>query len=101
MAFYRRYKYPLFVLILLLAAAGRFVNIATESLSVDEGFSYWAIRHPDMLGLLLKDVHPPAYFYMLRGWAGMTGISELALRYFSAIPSVLSVAAIYHVAREL
>ena len=97
----KRYKLPIFVLILLIAAAGRILNIDMESLWVDEGFSYWAIRHHDMFGLLLRDVHPPLYFVGLRGWAGVAGITELALRYFSVIPSLLSVAVIYHVAREL
>ena len=97
----RRYKLPLFVLILLLAAAGRIINIGSESLWVDEGFSYWAIRHHDMFSLVINDVHPPLYFFGLRGWAELSGISELALRYFSVIPSLLSVAVIYHLAREL
>jgi mannosyltransferase len=96
-----RYKLPAFVLILLLAAAGRINHIDLESLWVDEGFSYWAIRHPDMFGLILRDVHPPLYFVLLRGWAEVAGITELALRYLSVLPGLLSVAAIYHVAREL
>lgn len=99
--FYQRHRLALLTLILLLAAAGRVVNIDAESLWVDEGFSYWAIRHADMLGLLFNDVHPPVYFYGLRAWAGVAGITELALRYFSALPGLLSVAVIYHVAREL
>jgi len=89
------------LLILLIAAAGRILNIADESLWVDEGFSYWAIRHPDMLGLLVNDVHPPVYFVLLRGWAEVAGITELALRYLSVVPSLLSVAAVVHVAREI
>ena len=89
------------VLVLLLAAAGRIVNIDNESLWVDEGFSYWAIQHDDMFGLLLDDVHPPVYFVLLRIWSGFAGITELALRYFSVLPSVLSVAAIYQLGREL
>jgi len=89
------------LLILLMAAAGRILNIADESLWVDEGFSYWAIRHPDMLGLLVNDVHPPVYFVLLRGWAEVAGITELALRYLSVVPSLLSVAAVVHVAREI
>jgi uncharacterized membrane protein len=98
---YQRHKRPIFVLILLLAAAGRILNIDAESLWVDEGFGYWAIRHDDMFNLILRDVHPPVYFYGLRGWASLAGISELALRYFSVIPSLLSVAAIMPLAREL
>lgn len=98
---YQRYKLPLFIVILLVAAWGRISGIDAESLWVDEGFSYWAIRHPDMFGVLLRDVHPPVYFVLLRGWAEVAGITELALRYLSVIPSLVSVAAVYHVAREL
>ncbi|GAB4527226.1 MAG: hypothetical protein OHK0046_44820 [Anaerolineae bacterium] len=89
------------ILILLLAAAGRIIHIDAESLWVDEGFSYWAIRHEDMFGLLQRDVHPPVYFVLLRAWAEVAGITELALRYFSVLPSVLSVAVVYQVGREL
>jgi hypothetical protein len=101
MPFYKRYQYPIFILILLLAAASRILHIDAESLWVDEGFSYWAIRHDHLFTLLKNDVHPPLYFYMLRGWAGVAGISELALRYFSVIPSLLSVVVVYHTAKEL
>ncbi len=90
-----------FIFVLLLATAGRILNIDAESLWVDEGFSYWAIRHPAMLDVLVNDVHPPLYFVALRGWASLTGISELALRYFSVLPSLLSVAMIAPLAREL
>jgi hypothetical protein len=100
-AILRRYKLPLMVVILLLAAAGRIINIDLESLWVDEGFSYWAIRHPDMFGLILRDVHPPIYFVLLRGWAEVAGITELALRYLSVLPGMLNVVVVYHIAREL
>ena len=99
--FYIQYKYVLALAILLLTFAGRLINVDSESLWVDEGFSYWAIQHDDMFNVILRDVHPPLYFYMLRGWSEITGISELALRFLSVIPSVLSVVVIYHVAREL
>jgi len=99
--FHIRYKYLIIVCILMLTFAGRLINIDQESLWVDEGFSYWAIQHDDMFNVIVRDVHPPFYFYMLRGWSELTGITELALRYLSVIPSLLSVAVIYHVAREL
>jgi uncharacterized membrane protein len=88
------------VLILLLAAAGRILNIDQESLWVDEGFSYWAIRHDDMLNIIINDVHPPLYFFGLRLWEGVTGLSELALRYFSVLPSLLSVGMMVPLMRE-
>lgn len=89
------------ILSLLVAAALRLLFIDTESLWVDEGFSYWAIRHEDMFRLVLNDVHPPVYFYMLRAWASVAGITELALRYFSVLPSMLSVAMLYRLAHEI
>lgn len=101
MPLFRRYKLALLVMIVLIAAWGRIRHIDTESLWVDEGFSYWAIRHDDMFGVITRDVHPPLYFYALRAWSQAAGLSELALRYFSVLPSLLSVAAVLHVAREL
>jgi urease accessory protein UreF len=97
-------KYAALVAIFLLAAAGRILNIDNESLWVDEGFSYWALRQPDvpaMWEVIQRDVHPPVYFFLLRGWSALTGLSELALRYFSVLPSLLSVAVVYQMAREL
>lgn len=101
MPLFRRYRLALLVAILLIAAWGRIPHIDTESLWVDEGFSYWAIRHNDMFDVIVRDVHPPLYFYALRAWSQAAGLSELALRYFSVLPSLLSVAAVMHVAREL
>lgn len=99
--FYRTYQLPVLVGILLLTFIARVHHITLESVWVDEGFSYWAIRHRDMWGVLLRDVHPPLYFIGLWLWASLTDISEFALRYFSVLPSILSVAMVYQVAREL
>jgi hypothetical protein len=88
-------------LIFLLGFVSRLVNITAEDVWVDEGFSYWAIRHDDMLRVIINDVHPPIYFIGLRLWAGLVGISELSLRYFSLLPSLISIAVIYRVAIEV
>jgi 4-amino-4-deoxy-L-arabinose transferase-like glycosyltransferase len=96
-----RVRLAALVLILLLAAAGRLIHIDSESLWVDEGFSYWTIRADDLFDVVKRDVHPPAYFVMLNAWAQVAGISELALRYLSVLPSLLSVAVVYQVAREM
>jgi hypothetical protein len=88
-------------IILLLGFVSRLVNITAESVWVDEGFSYWAIRHDDMLRVIINDVHPPIYFISLRLWAGVAGISELSLRYLSLLPSMLSIAVIYQVGMEI
>lgn len=89
------------LLILLLAAAVRMIGIDAESLWIDEGFTYYLTQYDDPLKMLFLDVHPPLYFVLADGWVALTGITELAMRYFSVLPSVLSVAVIYQVAREL
>lgn len=89
------------VIIIGLGYISRLVNITAVSVWVDEGFSYWAIRHDDMLRVIINDVHPPLYFIGLRIWATFAGISELSLRYFSLLPSLLSIAVIYRVAVEI
>ncbi len=90
--------------ILLLAAALRTINILQQSIWLDEGFVYHAVTQPtvgDMIPVLASDAHPPLYFLLMRGWVAVAGDSVLALRYFSVLPGMLSVAMIFPLAREL
>lgn len=87
-------------LILLLAAAARLVHIDNFSLWVDEGLAWYHAHHPDLLLSLARDTHPPLYFAALRVWALFAGQSELGLRLFSLLPSMLSVALMYPLAGE-
>jgi len=43
----------------------------------------------------------PLYFFVLRGWIGLTGSSEFALRYFSLLLGVVAVALAFVLARRL
>lgn len=90
-----------FSAILLLAAALRILNLDALPLWIDEGFSYLAVKSPDLLTALARDVHPPLYFVLLKAWAGITGVSEFALRYPSVLLGVLSAALIVPLAREI
>ncbi len=88
--------------ILLLAATGRILHIGDQSLWLDEGISYWNQKQPDMIGwMAVKDVHPPLYFALLHVWIGLTGTSAVAMRLFSALAAMLSVAAVVPLARLL
>jgi len=92
---------PTFMLILLLGAALRIVHIGVQPLWTDEGFSGFAILQSDLLKTLMRDVHPPLYFVGLKAWAGLVGYSELALRWFTVLPSMLSIALIVPLTREV
>jgi 4-amino-4-deoxy-L-arabinose transferase-like glycosyltransferase len=91
----------LLILILLLAAFTRIITLGQESLWSDETFTWYVTQYPDPLKVLLSDVHPPVYFYLMVGWVKLVGTSEIALRYFSTLVSFLSIATIYQLAREI
>lgn len=93
------------VLILLLGAAARILHIGEQALWIDEGATYAVIRQPDAASILTflaeRDAHPPLYFLLLKAWTLLAGDSVVALRRFSALASLLSVAAVVPLAREV
>jgi len=96
---------PLITLILLLGATARLLHIGDQALWIDEGATYAVIRQPDVPGILTflseRDAHPPLYFLLLKAWTIAAGDSVVALRLFSAFASLLSVAAVVPLAREV
>ena len=95
-----RYTLAILTAILLLAAGQRILHIGDQSMWLDEGIAYWNQKQPDMIGWMAeKDVHPPLYFMLLHGWIGLTGSSAVAMRMFSALAAMLSVAAVVPLAK--
>lgn len=84
----------------LLAAIVRIINIDGPALWTDEGFVYYTFKIP-LFDAILGDRHPPFYFYTLHTWESLTGDSILALRWWSMLPSMLSLAVVYQIGREL
>ncbi len=97
----RNFRLMLFVLIFLLGAASRIIHIDDLSLWVDEGYAYYHSNNPDLILSLSRDTHPPLYFATFRLWQEVAGRSELSLRYFSYLPSMLSMALITLLAAEV
>ena len=89
--------------ILLLAAALRFHQLGEQSLWYDEGVAYAHSRRalPELVPLLQRNVHVPAYFALLGLWEDIAGASEFSLRAPSAFFSILSVAWTYALGRRL
>lgn len=94
-------RWLLFTAVFLLGAFLRLHHIAAEDIWFDEGFSYFAIKAPDMLDALTKDDHPPTYFAALRAWTDIFGRSEFALRSLSWVFTLLTLAAVVPLAREI
>ena len=91
------------VAILLLASALRFHRLGEQSLWYDEGVAYaHSLRTlPELIPLLQRNVHVPAYFSLLGWWQDLTGSSEFALRALSALFSIASVAWAFALGRRL
>ncbi len=58
-----------------------------QSVWFDEAYSIMLAKQPvtELLRLTSLDTHPPFYYLLLKGWAGIFGWSELALRSLSVI----------------
>ena len=103
----RKHNKNIFILlalvIILIATAVRFHNLGTQSLWYDEGVAYThSLRTlPELIPLLQRNVHVPAYFALLGVWQDVTGSSEFSLRMLSALFSILSVAWTYALGKRL
>jgi hypothetical protein len=89
--------------VLTLAAGLRFYAIGRSSFWSDEG-NTWAIIQRSA-GQIARDaaadIHPPGYYWLLRLWTGVWGLSPAALRSFSALCGVLLVLLIWLIAQQL
>ena len=85
-----------------LALALRLWRITAQSFWFDEGWTSWAISRSwsAMFDLLARDNHPPLYFTLLRLWAAVFGSSDLALRGFSALADLGTVAILFALGRR-
>lgn len=92
------------LLALILAGFGlRLYRLGAESLWYDETVSAYlaAQSGPDLIGHTARDIHPPGYYLLLHGWAGLAGAGEFALAFFSLIFGLLLIPAIYRLAVDL
>ena len=88
----------LLLLIMGVAAGLRFYNLGTQSLWSDEGNSAaLAMRSlTEIAHDAANDIHPPLYYWLLRLWTQVFGVSETPLRSLSALLGVLLVLATTH-----
>ncbi|HRE48674.1 MAG TPA: glycosyltransferase family 39 protein [Aggregatilineales bacterium] len=100
----RRRGYRLFPLVVLLVAAVvRFYHLDAQSLWNDEGNTLRLIQRslPNLIAAANRDIHPPGYYLLLKGWSAFTGETEFALRAFSVFAGILSVAAMIALGHRL
>jgi mannosyltransferase len=85
------------IFVLLSATLLRIYNFTTLSLWHDEAFSALLIKYPwkEMFYRIGLDVHPPAYYVVLRLWSYLFGNALWSLRGFSVFFGVLTVYMVY------
>ncbi len=99
----RRFVWQL-VPLLWLAWALRVWRLDAQSLWYDEGYSVYLGSHlalDQALDLTVRDIVPPLYYLLLRGWLPFTGTSEYALRFLSVLLGVVAVALLARIGRHL
>ncbi len=92
-------------LILFIAFTLRVHLLGNQELRGDEGFSWNYIQDPpaEILARIIRegDPQPPIHYWLLWGWAKLTGDTEFAMRAWSALLSLALVPLMYQVGRKL
>jgi mannosyltransferase len=91
------------LLVLLIAFGVRFHHLGAQSLWNDEGNSLRLAQRSlgDLIDAAGRDIHPPGYYLLLKGWITLAGTSEFGLRALSALEGVLAVGATFALGRRL
>ncbi len=92
----------LLLALLLLAFALRLFRLEAQSLWWDEGISlHLATSTPaEIMANRAANLHPPLYFFILKGWLQLVGMSPFTARYLSVLASWIQVAAVYTLTRR-
>lgn len=80
--------------ILLLALAVRLHQLDLQVVWFDEAYSVWLARMPITRAIFFtaQDVHPPLYYLLLHAWISGFGDGVVAVRSFSVVLGVMTVA---------
>ena len=100
----RRYlPLVLLLLILILAASLRFYMLGGQSFWADEGNSIVLAQKStgEIVTAAAADIHPPAYYLLLKLWGGAFGLDETGSRSLSAVLGVIVVWGVYLVGAAL
>ena len=90
-------------IILIVASLARFTGLQKRDFWYDEAFTGVAVKEnfSDMVHMIVNDVHPPLYYLVLKCFSFFFHYSVFGIRLFSALFGVLSVWALYLVAKEM
>jgi len=92
------------ILITLLAGTLlRVYRLTSSSIWHDEGYTMWLVRYNfvEIIKRTARDVHPPAYYLILKPWITIFGASEFSARFLSVVFSVGIIWLTYKIVKEI
>lgn len=94
--------------IMLVASIGVFLALTLSRLTLpsawfDEGYSMYLMRYDlaDLTHYTAIDVHPPLYYYLLKGWTSLFGGSVAVCRLLSVVLGVVVLVLVYLLIKKL
>lgn len=96
-------EYILLALLFVFTLAIRLVLITQKNLWFDEIYSWHLSRQPfiSIIFTTWSDIHPPLFYFILKGWIWIFGESVISLRILPVLCSSLSIILIYPVSRKI
>ena len=95
--------YALLGVIGITAATLRLGLLTASSLWSDESNTWALIQRPwaTIAQHAAADIHPPGYYWLLKGWTSFFGVDAAGMRSFSALAGVLLVVMVYIIGRQV
>lgn len=92
-----------FLLIIIFAALFYLFNINFSDIWIDEAFTQALVKHSfgDITSLIKNDFHPPLYFYGLKIFVSLFGISVFTIRLFSVLGVLAAITIGYVVGQKI
>ncbi len=84
------------------SVAASLATLVGRPLSIEDGLGWVAATLPvaDLIACIQRDINPPLYYLLLKGWSALGGDSAIWLRLFSALQVVATAAGIAVLARR-
>ena len=92
-----------FIIIFIFAALFYLYNINFSDIWIDEAFTKALVKHSfgEITGLIKNDFHPPLYFYVLKIFVTIFGISDFTIRLFSVLGVIATLFIGYSVGQKV
>ena len=92
-----------FIIIFIFAALFYLYNINFSDIWIDEAFTKALVKHSfgEITGLIKNDFHPPLYFYALKIFVTIFGISDFTIRLFSVLGVLATIFIGYSVGQKV